>query len=187
MARQRSDALSTCAKISTLIPLTCVVLQGEFEKKYIGESHRTFCPSARWRETTDPLLLRNSHPRCRGPPSHLPHQLRPDLLQRLGHGRSGKVRWSPRRLLHPGSSHWVLALLLDTDCLSCMEIGPVRYHHVRRDVQDHVQERPQLAPRPRARLREHPHRSLRQQGRRQGSCGAASFQRCPQRKDGRDD
>ena len=40
----------------------------------------------------------------------------------------------------------------------------MRDHHVRRDGACDVQERAQLASRPRPSLREHPHRSLRQQG-----------------------
>jgi hypothetical protein len=51
----------------------------------------------------------------------------------------------------------------------------VQYHHVRCHLQNHVQERPQLAPRPREGLREHPHRSLRKQGRRQGGLNLESI------------
>ena len=40
----------------------------------------------------------------------------------------------------------------------------MRDHHVRRDGACDVQERAQLASRPRPSLREHPHRPLRQQG-----------------------
>ena len=39
---------------------------------------------------------------------------------------------------------------------------------VRRHIASHVQERAQLAPRSGPRLREHPHRALRQQGGHQG-------------------
>jgi hypothetical protein len=81
-------------------------------------------------------------PRCRSPPSRLHHRTltepssatrqltahaepRPHPVRRLGHCRPGEVRWSPRWILHQ---------------------RPVRYHHVRRHLAYHIQERPQLAP-----------------------------------------
>ena len=81
--------------------------------------------------------------RSRGPPSRLHHRMLPDPrhiarygtnqiteprthpVRRVGHRWSGEVWWSPRWILHQ---------------------RPVRYHHVRRYLAYHIQERPQLAP-----------------------------------------
>ena len=92
-----------------------------------------------YRSTTHSRRALHSDAWCRGPPTHFYHQFRHDLLQRLGHRWSGEVRWATRWILHP---------------------RPMRDHHVRRHVSYHVQERAQLVPRPRACLREHPHRAL---------------------------
>ena len=77
----------------------------------------------------------------------VPHQQRRHPVQRLGHCWPGEVRRTERWILHP---------------------GPVRHHHVRRHLQGHLQERPQLAQGLGQSLREHPHRSHREQGRHQG-------------------
>lgn len=95
-------------------------------------------------------ILLYSHSWCRSPPTLLFHKFRHDLLQCLGYRWTGKVRWSSWWILHP---------------------GPVRHYHVRRHLQNHLQERPQLAPRSWACLREHSHCTVWKQGWRQGRSG----------------
>ena len=55
----------------------------------------------------------------------------------------------------------------------------MRDRDVRRDVPGDVQERAELAPGPGPRLREHPHRAVRQQGRHQGPQGQGQVHRVP--------
>lgn len=58
-------------------------------------------------------------------PAHLTLELRRDPIRCLGYSRTREVRWSPRWVLHQ---------------------RPVWYHHVRRHIPHHLQERSQLAP-----------------------------------------